>query len=91
MAGKADIIDQIAESADISKKEATAAFDAVLDCITSNLKNGERVQLPGFGSFSISHRAARTGRNPATGAAIKIKASNGVKFKVGKDLKTAVN
>ena len=91
MAGKADIIDHIAEGADISKKEATDAFDAFLECVSSNLKNGERVQLPGFGSFSVSHRAARTGRNPATGAAIQIKASNGAKFKIGKDLKEALN
>ncbi len=91
MAGKADIVDQIADSANVSKKEAADAFDAVLDCITANLKNGERVQLPGFGSFKVTHRAARTGRNPKTGEAIQIKASNSVKFTVGKELKSAVN
>ena len=91
MAGKADIVDRVAGAANVSKKEATDAFDAVLDCITSTLKNGDRVQLPGFGSFKVTHRAARMGRNPKTGEAIQIQASNTVKFTVGKDLKSAVN
>lgn len=91
MAGKADIVDQVAASADLTKKQAGEAVDAAVAAITKALVNGERVQLPGFGSFSISHRAARTGRNPATGASIKIKASNNVRFKMGKDLKEKVN
>ena len=91
MAGKADIVDQIAAGADLSKKQAADAFDAALGAISSALVAGERVQLPGFGSFSISARAARMGRNPATGATIQIKASNNVRFKAGKGLKEAVN
>ncbi len=91
MAGKADIVDQIAAGADLTKKQAGEAFDAALGAIRSALSNGERVQLPGFGSFNVSHRKARTGRNPATGASIFIPASNNVRFKAGKDLKAAVN
>ena len=91
MAGKADIVDQIAAGADLSKKQAADAFDAALGAIRGALSNGERVQLPGFGSFNVSHRKARTGRNPATGASIFIPASNNVRFKAGKDLKGAVN
>lgn len=91
MAGKADIVDSIAAQAGLSKKQAADAFDAAIETITGHLKNGERVQVPGFGSFSISHRAARTGRNPATGEAIQIKASNNVRFKMGKELKASVN
>jgi len=91
MAGKADIVDRIAADADLTKKQAGDAFDAALAAISSALVGGERVQLPGFGSFSVSHRAARTGRNPATGASIRIAASNNVRFKMGKELKGAVN
>ena len=91
MAGKADLVDAIADGAGVTKKQAADALDATVGAITSALKKGERVQVPGFGSFSISHRAARQGRNPATGATIFIPASNGVRFKMGKDLKGAVN
>lgn len=91
MAGKADIVDEVAAKVDVSKKQAADAFDAVLEAITSSLKEGERVQLPGFGSFSVSRREARMGRNPATGARIHIPASNSVRFKMGKDLKESVN
>ena len=91
MAGKSDIVDAIAANAGVTKKQAADALDATVGSITSALKNGERVQVPGFGSFTVSHRAARTGRNPATGASIFIRASNSVRFKVGKDLKGAVN
>jgi DNA-binding protein HU-beta len=91
MAGKADIVDSIAAGADLTKKQAADALDATVAAITGALQNGERVQVPGFGSFSVSRREARTGRNPATGATIQIAASNGVRFKVGKDLKTAIN
>lgn len=91
MAGKSDIIECVADRADLSKKQATDAFVAVFECITDVLADGDRVQVPGFGSFSISHREARTGRNPATGAAMHIAASNNVKFKAGKDLKETVN
>lgn len=92
MAGKADIVDSIADNVEgLTKKQAAEAFETVLDTITSHLKNGDRVQLPGFGSFSVTHRAARMGRNPKTGDAIQIKASNAARFKMGKDLKEALN
>lgn len=91
MAGKADLVDSVAAKTDLSKKDAGDAIDAVIETITKHLKKGERVQLPGFGSFSISERAARTGRNPATGATIHIPASKSVRFKMGKDLKETVN
>lgn len=92
MAGKADIVDQVAGSVDgITKKQAGEAFDAVFDAITGHLGDGERVTLPGFGSFSVTARAARRGRNPATGQAITIPASKNARFKAGKDLKEAVN
>lgn len=91
MAGKADIVDKIAAGADLTKKQASEALEATLRAIRGSLRGGERVQIPGFGSFSVSHRKARTGRNPATGASIFIPASNNVKFKAGKDLKASVN
>lgn len=92
MAGKADIVDAVCDAVpDMSKKQAGEAFDAVFGAISDHLTDGERVQLPGFGSFSISERAARTGRNPATGATIQIAASKNVRFKAGKDLKESVN
>lgn len=92
MAGKADIVDAIADNVDgLTKKQATEAFETVFSTITKHLKKGDRVQLPGFGSFSVTHRAARTGRNPKTGATIQIKASDAARFKMGKDLKDALN
>lgn len=92
MAGKADIVDAVAGSVDgITKKQAGEAFDAVFDSITGFLRKGDRVTLPGFGSFSVSKRAARKGRNPATGQEIHIPASKNARFKAGKDLKGAVN
>lgn len=91
MAGKADIVDRLAQSVDgLSKKQAAEAFDVVFDSITQALKDGDRVQVPGFGSFSLSERAAREGRNPATGETIKIAASKNVRFKAGKDLKAGL-
>ncbi len=91
MAGKADIVDEIAAKAGVSKKQAADALDAAIGAITGALTSGERVQVPGFGSFSVKRREARMGRNPATGASIHIPASNSVRFKQGKDLKEAVN
>lgn len=92
MAGKADIVEHIASSVDgLTKKQAAEAFDAVVESITKSLKKAERVQIPGFGSFSVSKRAARKGRNPATGATITIKASKNARFKAGKELKEALN
>lgn len=91
MASKADIVDHIANSVDMTKKQAGEAFDAAIECISKSLKKGERVQIPGFGSFAVSKRAARKGRNPATGATITIKASKNVRFKAGKELKDSLN
>ncbi len=88
---KTELIDAIAAEADLPKASAGRALDAVLDTITNQLKAGEQVALVGFGTFTVKHRNARTGRNPQTGAAIEIKASNVASFKAGKALKEAVN
>ena len=88
---KAELIDAVAESADLSKASATRALDGALDAILNVLKGGDQVTLVGFGTFSVRPRAARTGRNPRTGEAIEIKASNNPGFKAGKALKDAVN
>lgn len=88
---KTELIDAIATEADLPKASAGRALDAVLDTITNQLKAGEQVALVGFGTFTVKHRNARTGRNPQTGAAIEIKASNVASFKAGKALKEAVN
>lgn len=91
MAGKADIVSTLADQAGITKKEAAAAYDAFVDYVTSMLKKGERCAVPGLGSFSVSSRKARTGRNPRTNEKITIPASKSVRFKGGKDLRDAVN
>lgn len=92
MAGKAEIVENIANSVEgITKRQATAAFEAMVQAVSDQLARGERVQVPGFGSFNVSERAARTGRNPKTGESIKIGASKNVRFKAGKDLKDALN
>ncbi len=91
MAGKGDVINAIAEQAGISKKEATAAFDAFVEYISETCQRGERCAVPGLGSFSVSHRKAREGRNPRTREKITIPASKNVRFKAGKDLRDAVN
>jgi DNA-binding protein HU-beta len=91
MAGKGDVINAIAEQAGISKKEATAAFDAFVGYISETCQSGERCAVPGLGSFSVSHRKAREGRNPRTNEKITIPASKNVRFKAGKDLRDAVN
>lgn len=88
---KAELIEAIANDSELSKADAGRALDALVDAITKSLKKGESVSLVGFGTYSISKRAARTGRNPQTGAAIKIKASNAVKFKAGSKLSESVN
>ena len=88
---KAELTDAVAARANISKSDAGDAVDAVFDSIASALANGESVSLIGFGTFSISNRAARTGRNPRTGETIQIAASRAAKFKAGKALKDAVN
>jgi DNA-binding protein HU-beta len=88
---KADFIAAVAESAELSKADAGRAVDAMVETVTKALKKGDTVTLVGFGTFSIRKRAARTGRNPRTGQAIKIKASKNPAFKAGKALKDAVN
>lgn len=91
MAGKGDVINSIAEEAGISKKEAAAAFDAFVGYISESCQRGERCSVPGLGSFSITARKAREGRNPRTNEKITIPASKNVRFKAGKDLRDAVN
>jgi len=88
---KTDLIDHIAESADLSKADATRAIEAMISAVTKTLKKDGTVTLVGFGTFSVGKRAARTGRNPRTGDEIKIKAAKVPKFKPGKALKDAVN
>ena len=88
---KSELIDQIASSADISKAAAGRAVDATIAAVKAALKKGGEVSLVGFGTFYVSKRAARTGRNPQTGASIKIKAAKVPKFRAGKGLKDAVN
>lgn len=92
MAGKADIVDGVMNRVEgLTRRQAAEAMEAVFDSIVAALKSGESAKVPGFGSFSLSERAARKGRNPATGESINIKASKSVRFKVGKELKEAVN
>ena len=88
---KAELIDAMADAADISKAAATRALDGMVDAITAAMKEGDQVSLIGFGTFSVKERAARQGRNPQTGETIQIKASNIPSFKAGKALKDAVN
>ncbi|ANZ58158.1 DNA-binding protein [Fructilactobacillus lindneri] len=90
MANKAELVDDVAKSTGLTKKDATAALDAVFDAIQDQLAKGERVQLIGFGSFEVRERAARKGRNPQTGKEIEIPASKVPAFKPGKALKEAV-
>ena len=88
---KSELIDAIAEKSGLSKADATKALAAILESVTDALKAGEKVALIGFGTFSVSARAARTGKNPQTGEALAIPASNAAKFKAGQQLKDAVN
>ena len=88
---KAELIDAVAEEADLSKASAARAVDALVSAVGKALKSGDSVTLVGFGTFSVRDRAARSGRNPRTGQTIKIKASSMPVFKAGKALKDAVN
>ena len=88
---KAELIDAIASDAGISKADAKRALDCTIESISKSLKKGDRVALVGFGSFSVSKRAARKGRNPQTGKEIKIAAKKVVKFKAGTELADKVN
>jgi DNA-binding protein HU-beta len=91
MAGKADVIDAIAEQAGISKKEAAAAFNAFVGFISDSCRSGDRCAIPGLGSFHVTQRKAREGRNPRTKEPINIPASKNVRFKAGKDLRDLLN
>ena len=88
---KQELIDLIAENADISKLSAEAALNSFLEGVTTTLKKGGKVSIPGFGSFETSQRAARSGRNPQTGETITIPAATVAKFKAGKKLKDSIN
>jgi len=88
---KGELINTIAEKANLTKAQAADALNTVIDAIEGSLKAGDKVTLVGFGTFSVTHRAARKGRNPQTGAEINIAARNVVKFKPGKELSDAVN
>ena len=88
---KNDLVSAVADSTGMSKSDAAKAVDGGVDAITAALSDGGEVRLVGFGTFSVSHRKATTGRNPRTGEAIQIAATNVPKFKSGKALKAAVN
>ena len=88
---KTELVAAVAEQADISEKDAEKVLKAFVDVVTEEMKKGEKVQLVGFGTFEVSERAAREGRNPQTGKTMKIEACKAPKFKAGKALKDAVN
>ena len=88
---KSELVEHIANHSDISKAAATRALESIVDVVKKTLKKGETVSIVGFGTFAVSKRAARTGRNPRTGAAIKIKAAKVPKFRPGKALKDHLN
>jgi DNA-binding protein HU-beta len=88
---KTELIEHIATKSDISKAAATRALASIIEAVKKTLKKGDTVTLVGFGTFSVSKRAARTGRNPRTGAPLKIKAAKVPRFKPGKGLKDALN
>ena len=88
---KIELVAAIAENAGITKKDAEGALKAFTDVVTAELKKGGKIQLVGFGTFEVSERAARTGRNPQTGEEMEIKASKAPKFKAGKASKDLVN
>ena len=88
---KGDFVTAVADAAELSKADGARAVDAMIETIKKTLKKGDTITLVGFGTFSVRKRAARQGRNPQTGATIKIKASKNPAFKAGKALKDAVN
>ena len=88
---RTELVEAMAAKTDLSKKDAEAALKAFIDTVGAQLKKGDKIQLVGFGTFEVSKRAARTGKNPQTGEAIKIPASKSPKFKAGKALKDLVN
>ena len=88
---KTELVAAMAEQAELSKKDSEKALKAFIDVVTEELKKGEKIQLVGFGTFEVTERAAREGRNPLTGEKMQVKASKAPKFKAGKALKDAVN
>lgn len=88
---KVELVEAIAEKAGLTKSDATKALDAFISTVTETLAKGDKIPLVGFGTFAVSKRAAREGRNPRTGETVKIAARNAVTFKVGSALKDAVN
>ena len=88
---KSDLIDRVAGAAGVEKRQAEGVLDAFFSTVVSSAKSGDKVAWPGFGSFSISQRAARTGRNPQTGAPVKIAASKAMKFTASSTLKSTLN
>ena len=88
---KTELVAAVAEKAEVSKKDTEKALKAFVDVVTEQLKNDDKVQLVGFGTFEVSKRAAREGRNPQTGKTMKIAACKAPKFKAGKALKDAIN
>lgn len=90
MMNKSELVEAIANGSGVTKAAASRVLDTFMVAVTNALKSGDQVVLPGFGSFSIGNRSARTGRNPQTGQVIQIKASRVAKFKAGKSLKEAV-
>lgn len=88
---KALLVELVAEAAGLTKTDASKAIDATFEVITNSLKKGEKVPVAGFGTFAVSKRAAREGRNPRTGETVKIAARNAVTFKAGTALKESVN
>jgi len=88
---KSELVSAIAENAGITKADASRALQALLETLTTTMSNGDSVSLTGFGTFSVTERAARTGRNPSNGKALKIAAKKVAKFKAGKGLSQAVN
>lgn len=87
---KSELVEKLAKDAGITKTQANAALDSFVDAVTKTLKKGDKVTLVGFGTFSVSKRAARNGRNPQTGAVIKIKAKKVARFKAGKELSSKI-
>ena len=88
---KTELVAAMAEKTELTKKDAESALKAFTDVVAEELKKGEKIQLVGFGTFEVSERAAREGRNPQTGETMKIAASKAPKFKAGKALKDAIN
>lgn len=88
---KTELIEAVAESAGLTKSDSEKAVNSLLETVTNAVRGGDKVTIPGFGSFSVTERKARTGRNPQTGATIKIAASKAPKFTAGSGFKAAVN